>query len=243
MPTPEDEELDAYAPRKRPQPGERTPSWRRPTEPEHRWPASLAVIVVIAGQSWVASNLAVRPVWIYPVVAGVLLVTSLAIYLPSRREPPRALRIVSLSLTAVLVVASLIALVLLVRGVFVGLHLSPGRLFLTGVVFWVQNIFVFALIFWELDGNGPEARAKGEPDYPDLVFPQQQQDQEGLAPPDWKPRLADYLFTALNTATAFSPTEAMPYSRWAKLVMGVEAVMSLAIIAMLVARAINIAGG
>jgi hypothetical protein len=107
----------------------------------------------------------------------------------------------------------------------------------------VINVAVFALIFWELDGNGPEARAKGEPDYPDLVYPQQQKDQESLAPQDWKPIFADYLFTSLNTATAFSPTEAMPYSRWAKLVMGVEAVMSLATIAMLVARAINIATG
>jgi len=239
----DDNNLDHYALRRRPAPGEFVPSWRQPTKPEHRWPAFLTVVVIIAGQSWVAANLSVGPVWIYPVVAGILLITSLAIYLPSRREPPRALRIVSLSLTAVLVIASFVVLVLLIRGVFVGAHLTPGRLFLTGITFWVVNIAVFALIFWELDGNGPEARAKGEPDYPDLVFPQQQQDQQGLAPPGWKPMFPDYLFVSLNTATAFSPTDAMPYSRWAKLVMGVEAIMSLATIAMLVARAINIATG
>jgi hypothetical protein len=236
-------ELDAYAPRRRPGPGELRPLWQRPTAPEHRWPASLAVVVIIAGQTWISSVLSVRPVWVYPLVAGVLLLTSLAIYLPSRREPPRILRFLSLGLTGILVGNSLVVLVLLIRGVFLGSPLSPGRLFVTGIVFWVINIAVFALIFWELDGNGPEARAKGEPDYPDLVFPQQQQDQEGLAPLDWKPQFADYLFTSLNTATAFSPTDAMPYSRWSKLVMGVEAVISLATVAMLVARAINIATG
>jgi hypothetical protein len=182
-------------------------------------------------------------VWVYPVVTGVLVLTSLGIYLPSRREPPRALRLVSLSLTAILVAASIAVLILLVRGVFLGSHLTPGRLFLTGVIFWAANIAVFALLLWELDGNGPEARAKGDRDYPDLVFPQQQQDQQGLAPPDWKPMFGDYLFTSLTSAIAFSPTDAMPYSRWAKLVMGVESVISMATIAMLVARAINIATG
>ena len=243
MPTSGDHDQDGSSSRRRCKPGDFVPAWQRPTKPEHRWPASLAVVVIIGGQSWVAANLSVRPVWIYPLVAGVLLLTSLAIYLPARKEPPRALRIVSLSLTAVLVAASIAVLALLIRGVFVGPHLTPQRLFLTGIIFWVVNLAVFALIFWELDGGGPEARAKGEPDYPDLVFPQQQQDQEGLTPSDWKPLFADYLFTSLNTATAFSPTDAMPYSRWAKLVMGVEAVMSLATIAMLVARAINIANG
>jgi hypothetical protein len=236
-------ELDEYAPQRRLGPDEYRPVWQRPTAPEHRWPVFLAVAVVIAGQTWIAGALAVRPIWIYPLIAGVLLLTSLAIYLPSRREPPRALRFVSLGLTGVLVAASVVVLVLLLRGVFVGFSLSPGRLFVTGVVFWITNIAVFALIFWELDGNGPEARAKGETDYPDLVYPQQQRDQEGLVAPDWKPMFADYLFTSLYTATAFSPTDAMPYSRWAKLVMGFEAVMSLATIAMLVARAINVAKG
>ena len=223
--------------------GEFVPTWQRPTKPEHRWPGFLAAAVVIAGQSWVAAVLSVRPVWVYPLVAGILVLTSLAIYLPSRKEPPPVLRFVSLGLTGVLVAASMVVLVLLIRGVFAGSHLSATRLFLTGVIFWAVNLAVFALLYWELDGNGPEARAKGDSDYPDLVVPQQQQDQQGLAPADWKPMFADYLFTSLTSAIAFSPTDAMPYSRWAKLVMGVEAVISMATIAMLVARAINIATG
>jgi uncharacterized membrane protein len=75
------------------------------------------------------------------------------------------------------------------------------------------------------------------------VFPQQQQDQQGLAPSDWKPSFPDYLYVSLTAATAFSPTDAMPYSKQAKLVMGIESTISFVIAAMLVARAINIAHG
>jgi hypothetical protein len=191
----------------------------------------------------VAASLSLRPVWVYPSIAGILLLASVAVYIPSRTEPSRALRVLSLGLVALLVIANMVTLVLLVRGVFVGSKLSPSGLLLAGAALWVVNVAVFALIHWELDGGGPEARADGYRDYPDLVFPQQQQDQQGLAPSDWKPTFPDYLFVSLMSATAFSPTDAMPYSKWAKLVMGVESILAFVIAAMLVARAINIAKG
>jgi len=219
------------------------PAWQRSTTPESRWPAFAAVIIIIGGQSWVAASLSLRPIWLYPTIAGILLLASVAVYIPSRAEPSRALRVLSLGLVTVLVVANMISLVLLVRGVFVGSKLSPTGLLLAGAALWIVNVGVFALIHWELDGGGPEARADGYRDYPDLVFPQQQPDQQGLAPLDWKPTFLDYLFVSLTTATAFSPTDAMPYSKRAKLVMGVESILAFTIAAMLVARAINIARG
>ena len=155
-----------------------------------------------------AASLSLRPVWLYPAVAGLLLVASLAVYIPSRTEPSRALRVLSLGLVGVLVIANMVSLVYLVHGVFVGSKLSPTGLLLAGAALWVVNVAVFALIYWELDGGGPEARADGDRDYPDLVFPQQQQDQQGLTPPDWKPMFADYLYVSLTAATAFSPTPA-----------------------------------
>jgi uncharacterized membrane protein len=223
--------------------GDFVPSWRRPTEGESRWPAFASTAIIIAGQTWVATSLSLRPVWLYPTVAGILLLASVAVYIPSRTEPGRALRVLSLGLVAVLVIANMISVVLLVRGIFVGSQLSPSGLLLTGAALWVVNVVVFALLYWELDGGGPEARADGYQEYPDLVFPQQQQDQQGLAPPDWKPGFPDYLFVSLTSGTAFSPTDAMPYSKRAKLVMGIEGTLSLVIAAMLVARAINIARG
>jgi len=205
--------------------------------------AFAAIVLIIGGQTWVAASLSLRPVWLYPTIAGVLLLASLAVYIPSRAEPSRALRALSLSLVAVLVIANIVSLVLLVRGVFVGSKLSPTGLLLAGAALWIVSVAVFALVYWELDGGGPEARADGSRDYPDLVFPQQQQDQQGLAPADWKPTFPDYLYVSLTAATAFSPTDAMPYSKLAKLVMGIESTISFVIAAMLVARAINIARG
>ncbi len=219
------------------------PSWQRPTKPEARWAAFAAIVIIIAGQTWMAASLSLRLVWVYPTIAGIFLLASVAVYIPSRTEPRRALRVLSIGLGAMLVVANMVSLVLLVRGVFVGSHLSPPGLILAGGAPWMANVVVFALIYWELDGGGPEARADGYRDYPDLVFPQQQHDQQALAPSDWKPTFSDYLFVSLISATAFSPTDAMPYSRRAKLVMGVESIMAFVIAAMLVARAINIARG
>jgi uncharacterized membrane protein len=223
--------------------GEFRPSWQRPTKAEPRWPMFAAVVVIIAGQTWVASSLALRPVWLFSAIAGVLLLASVAVYLPSRRMPSRAARVLSLSLVVVLVIGNITSLFLLVRGVFVGSQLSASGLLLAGAALWVVNILVFTLAYWELDGDGPEARAAGRQDYPDLVFPQQQQDQQGLAPADWKPTFADYLYVSLTSATAFSPTDAMPYTKRAKLVMGTQSTLSFVIFAMLIARAINIARG
>ncbi len=230
-------------PRADTQGGGMVPSWQRPTAPESRWPAFGAVAVIIAGQTWVAASLSLRPVWLYPTIAGILLLASVAVYLPSRTEPRRALRALSLGLVAVLVVANVVSIVLLVRGVFVGSQLSASGLLLAGAALWIVHVGAFALIYWELDGRGPEARADGYLDYPDLVFPQQQQDQQGLAPSDWKPTFPDYLFVSLTSATAFSPTDTMPYSKRAKLVMGVESILAFVIAAMLVARAVNVAHG
>ena len=143
-----------------------------------------------------------------------------------------------------LVIANAVSLVRLVRDIFVGKSgLDPFGLLLVGIVLWVVNIAIFAFVYWELDGDGPEARADGYRDFPDLVFPQQQSGQQGLAPADWKPTFPDYLYVSLTAATAFSLTDAMPYSKRLKLLMGVESTLSFAIAAMIVARAINVAGG
>jgi uncharacterized membrane protein len=228
------------------------PSWKVPTDPEPRWAAFAAILIIIAGQTWVGYSLSqtsasdwLTPgvVWLFPIVSAALLAASIAIYLPNHTEPSQPLRVLSLALLALLVAADVASLGFLVRDVFRGLRIGPFQLLAVGAVLWLVNICVFALAYWELDGGGPEARSDGSADLPDLVFPQQQQDQQGLAPRDWKPTFADYLYVSLTSGTAFSPTDAMPYSKRSKLVMGVESTISLVIIAMLVARAINIAKG
>jgi uncharacterized membrane protein len=219
------------------------PQWRCRTDPESRRPIFAAALPIIAGQTWVAHSLSLRPVWVFPLISTVLLVASIAIY--ERAATPGALaRLLSHALVVVLVIANAATLVLLVRGVFVGSALGPLGLLVAGLALWIVNLAVFALMYWELDGRGPESRSAGYPGcYPDLVFPQQQADQQGLAPAIWKPDFGDYVYVSLTSAIAFSPTDAMPYSKWAKLVMGAESVLSFATLAVVVARAVNIAHG
>jgi len=219
------------------------PQWKCKTDPESRRPVFVAALVIIGGQAWVAHSLSLRPFWLFPLISTVLLVASIAVY-EGRDEPGLVARILSYALSVVLVIANAASLVLLARGVFLGSSLKPTGLLFAGLALWLVNLGVFALLYWELDGGGPEARADGFVDrYPDLVFPQQQADQQGLAPAMWKPSFYDYVYVSLTSSIAFSPTDAMPYSKWAKLAMGVESVLSFATLAMIVARAVNIAHG
>jgi hypothetical protein len=200
-------------------------------------------VVIIAGQTWVAHSLALRPIWMIPGVSGALLAASIAAY-ESIDTPGPLVRLLSYTFSAVLVAANAASLVLLVEGVFIGSHLSAAGLLTTGLALWIADVAVFALIYWEVDSGGVESRAEGYPDrYPDLVFPQHQADQQGIVPPAWKPRFYDYVYVSLTSAIAFSPTDAMPYTLRAKLVMGTENVLSFATLAVVVARAVNIAHG
>jgi len=210
--------------------------------PESRFPAFAAMLVAIAGQTWVSHSLGFSPVWLFAAVSATLLTASIAIYLSPWKQPSGLMRLLSAGFIGVVVVANAVSTVMLVRGVFVGSRLDAPGLLGTGCVLWAVNIALFALVYWELDGGGPEARAENA-QLPDIVFPQQQNADSGLAPDDWQPRFGDYLYVSLTSATAFSPTDALPYTRKAKLAMAVEATMSIAIVAMLVARAVNVARG
>ena len=85
---------------------------------------------------------------------------------------------------------------------------------------------------------GPESRFLAPPDFPDLAFPEQLNPQ--VAPPGWRPQFFDYLYLGFTDATAFSPTDVMPLARWAKFAMTVQAVGSIIILGLVIARAVNI---
>ena len=103
---------------------------------------------------------------------------------------------------------------------------------------WVVNVLLFALWYWQLDGGGPLARPACPPAQRDFLFPQQL--EPAFADSGWRPLFLDYLYVSFTNATAFSPTDAMPLSRWAKMLMLVESAISLALAVMVVARAVNI---
>jgi uncharacterized membrane protein len=104
---------------------------------------------------------------------------------------------------------------------------------------WVTNIVVFSIWYWELDRGGPGARAQGERDRADFLFPQMTIDDMAH---DWEPEYLDYLYVAFTNATAFSPTDTLPLSRWSKMAMMLQSAVSLAVGALIVARAVNILG-
>jgi hypothetical protein len=105
---------------------------------------------------------------------------------------------------------------------------------------WGVNVLLFGLWFWQLDGGGPLRRPTCLPNQRDFLFPQQT--EPALAESGWRPQFLDYLYVSFTNATAFSPTDAMPLSRWAKMLMLVQSAISLALAVMVVARAVNILG-
>jgi uncharacterized membrane protein len=108
----------------------------------------------------------------------------------------------------------------------------------TGAAIWLTNIIAFAVWYWQLDRGGPAARAHARRTLPDFQFVQMQ--NPDLTHPDWEPQFVDYLYLSFTNATAFSPTDVMPLSRWAKLTMLGQSLISLATLALVIARAVNI---
>jgi hypothetical protein len=151
----------------------------------------------------------------------------------------RPLRMASLALTAILSLANAWSAALLVIGLVAGREGEDAAALLsTGAAIWLTNIIAFALWYWQLDRGGPAARAHARRQLPDFQFVQMQ--TPDLGHPDWEPGFVDYLYLSFTNATAFSPTDTMPLSRWAKLTMLTQSLVSLATIGLVIARAVNI---
>src|SRR6266498_2589997 len=128
--------------------------------------------------------------------------------------------------------------VLIYRLLYGGMTEKPSVLLLTGGAIWLTNVIVFALWYWEIDRGGPAARAHARKKHPDFLFAQMVSPE--LAEHEWEPYFVDYLYLSFTNATAFSPTDTLPLSRWAKLAMMFQSALSLATLALVVARAVNI---
>jgi hypothetical protein len=207
---------------------------------EPRWPMTLAVVIVIVLISALPERLSPLPRWVFPSALTILLIALIATDPGAITKTARGLRWLSIALVVLMAAAALSATTLLIRDLVQGspLTASATTLLATGTSVWVINIVAFALLYWEFDCGGPAARAHGMPPYPDLAFPQQV--SPDVAPPGWRPQFVDYLYLGVTDAVAFSPTDAMPLVPWAKLAMAIEAVISLAILGLVIARAINV---
>jgi uncharacterized membrane protein len=215
------------------------PAWRRATQGEHRTPIALAVVLAIGLMVVLPSRIANHPRWGLPGLA-ILLLAALVIANPRRIDRhSRGLRIASLLLIAVLSAANILSAARLVLDLArsEGIR-SPTTLLLSGAAIWLTNVIVFALWYWEFDRGGPARRAAASHPHPDFLFPQMT--SPDLCPADWEPRFVDYLYMSFTNATAFSPTDVMPMSRWSKLTMLLQSAVSLVTVALVIARAINV---
>ena len=216
------------------------PAWKRPTQGEARWPATAAVVVAIVLQSLVPGRLTlVHPVWLLPALEGLLLV-ALVVANPHRiNRESQVIRVLSLILVAILSLANAFSVARLAVGLVQGTEgENAGPLLITGGAIWLTNVIIFGLWYWEFDRGGPVARADATRTYPDFQFVQMTSPQ--LAPPSWEPLFGDYLYLSFTNAAAFSPTDVMPLTRWAKTAMTVQSAVSIVTVALVVARAVNI---
>jgi hypothetical protein len=221
-------------------------------EHEPRWHASVAVLLALVLYITLPPKLTIGPAWIAPLLVLAILVP-LSVLSPRRHQETRRMRFWGILLIAIVNFFNATSVLLLITGFFhptkaTALQ-SAAVLLRHGMQIWITNILVFALWFWELDGGGPEARVHArtatEMKNADFLFPQMQialmgdgsSRSEDLR---WKPLFFDYVYVAFTNATAFSPTDTMPLSRWAKFLMLAEATISLITVAIVLARAVSL---
>jgi uncharacterized membrane protein len=220
--------------------GEKLPAWLRETDGEHRAPAAVAVLAAIVLQLILPSDLAPSFHWVLP-AAEFLLLVLLVIGNPVRiTNEWKPLRVAAFALVGLASVATAWSVVLLVHKLIYESKVVATHLLLWGAAVWLTNVIVFSLWFWELDRGGPAARAMARKVHPDFLFSQMTVPE--LVHNDWEPGFFDYLYLSFTNATAFSPTDTLPLSRWAKLLMMTESALSLLAVALIVARAVNVLG-
>lgn len=215
---------------------------------ESRWEAAPAVMTVIVLQLALALvsrqrgwKLSGFPWWVWTiaVVPETILLVGLA-WDSARRllEQLGHRRNAALMLLAVISLDNAVALIALIASLVNGQENSGGQLLLKGMTIWGTNVIAYGLWYWAFDRGGPIRRREPDPPPPDFQFPQMENPQ--LAEPGWHPRLVDYIYVSFTNSIAFSPTDAMPLTRWAKLLMLSESAVSAVSVLLVTARAVNI---
>lgn len=182
----------------------------------------------------------VGPNWLLPSVEGVLLIAVIVADPGAINRRSRLLRTSSIVLVLILVLNALWSTGELIDDLIHGGSVtnSASALLEAGGIVWVSNNIAFALLYWDLDGGGAAARVLQPSRRIDLAFPQEINPR--LATPDWRPRFIDYLYLGFTNATAFSPTDVMPLTPWAKVAMMFQSLISLSILGLVIARAVNV---
>ena len=209
---------------------------------EPRWPVALAVLATLVIVAELPARIRLLPAWTSYAVALAVLSPILAVALTGKRTWLRTERtavFLFFTIATAMTLANLTNLILtMIRR---SNEVDGLQLFTSSIGVWVTNVLMFALLYWQIDRDGPEARLNIGSTRPDWLFPQESAPEKDV-PPGWHPIFIDYLFLAFSTATAFSTTDTVPLTARAKLLMMLESSFSLMTLAVVAARAINILG-
>jgi hypothetical protein len=220
----------------------------RQEERESRWEASPAVATIIGLQLLLAIVSLTQHwktwdfswwVWLIPVVPETILLVLLSWSRPHQRLVQMGIRrTVGIVLLGLVSLANALLVVGVIASLVEGQEKSGAQLLLKAVTVWGTNVITFGLWFWDFDRGGPVTRVGADPPLPDFLFPQMQSLE--VAPPHWTPELTDYMYVSFTNSIAFSPTDTLPLTRWAKLLMLSESAISAVTILLVAARAVNI---
>ncbi len=215
------------------------PSWLRPGAPENRLPVIVAILGAVVLQWAVPKQYTVVPRW--PLIAMELLLVVVLMII----NPLRMSRETTVGKWAMTALTAAITADNTTSAVVLDIHILSGRvsndaglLLGSGAAIFITNVIVFGIWFWELDRGGPFARRAGDNPYPDFQFPQMSDPQN--AAPGWRPTFVDYLYVSYTNVVAFSPTDTMPLTRWAKGMMTLQSMVSISTTALVIARAVNV---
>jgi len=209
-------------------------------DPEPRWQAVIAVMAVGGLYLGLPAYLTMGPRWMFPAVVVALLVPTVITHRAGKHHLNRVL---GFTVTALVTIGMIVSVVLLIAALPAHKE-SPTELLVSAAALWTTNVLVFALWYWRLDAGGPHGRDSrlGHPDgaflFPQMTMPPEEKIAAGQH--TWSPNFVDYLFVAFNTSTAFSPTDVPVLARWGKLLMMLQSIISLTVLVLLAARAVNI---
>jgi hypothetical protein len=217
------------------------------------WDAQIAIAAVIVLDATLPAGLVLDVRWAIPAVGGGLLLTLMVItpWNAATPPPPRsaAQRRLALGMLALVIGAHLGSLTALIVDILDARDVGGGALLRAAAQLWLSTVLIFAVLFWELDRGGPVARSQNGPvprpppegwsgPWPDLLFPQMADDAP--VPGTWMPGFVDYLYLAATNSTAFSPTDVLPLSAAAKLLMLAQSTTSFIVVALVAARAVDV---
>jgi uncharacterized membrane protein len=209
-------------------------------DPEPRWPAIIAVLAVGGLYTALPASLIIGPRWAFLIVVVLMLIPTVISHYKEYHELNRVL---GFSVTGIVTLGMIASVSLLI--IALPKHTeSPEELLASAAALWATNILVFALWYWRLDAGGPHSRDKRQ-EHTDgaFLFPQMTLSpgaKREMGEQNWSPNFFDYLYIAFNTSTAFSPTDTPVLARWGKVLMMLQSVISLTVLALLAARAVNI---